>query len=78
MPQYLLPIYQLDVCVPDAEDHGRITAGLHRLNEELREIGSCVFIGGTHAPSSAAVVRADGTITDGPYLEGKEHADESG
>jgi len=32
-----------------------------------------VFTGGLHAPSSATVVRADGMITDGPYLEGKEH-----
>jgi hypothetical protein len=69
VPHYLLPIYQ-----PDAENHGRITARLHRLNEELRESGSCVFTGGLHAPSSAAVVRAHGMITDGPYLEGKEHA----
>ena len=51
----------------------RITAGLHRLNEELRESGSWVFTGGLHTPGSATVVRADGMITDGPYLEGKEH-----
>ena len=25
------------------------------------------------APSTATVVRADGLITDGPYVEGKEH-----
>jgi hypothetical protein len=73
MPQYLLSIYQPDDGVPDAKTVAWFTAGLHRLNEELRESGSWVFTGGLHAPSSATVVRADGMITDGPYLEGKEH-----
>jgi hypothetical protein len=73
VPQYLLSIYQPDGPVPDAETMARIMAGLHRLNEEVRESGSWVFTGGLHAPSSATVVRADGMITDGPYVEGKEH-----
>ena len=73
MPQYLLSIYQPDGGVPDAESMARIAAGLHLLNEELRGSGSWVFTGGLHAPSSATVVRADGMITDGPYVEGKEH-----
>jgi hypothetical protein len=71
--QYLLSIYQPDGGMPDAETMARITAELHRLNEELRETGSWVFTGGLHAPGSAAVVRADGMITDGPYVESKEH-----
>lgn len=73
MPQYLLSIYQPDGGVPDAEAMGRIGVELHRLNEELRESGSWVFTGGLHPPPSATVVRADGLVTDGPYLEGKEH-----
>ena len=73
MPQYLLSIYQPDGGAPDAEVMAGIVDHLHRLNEELRESGSWVFTGGLHAPSSAAVVRADGLITDGPYVEGKEH-----
>ena len=73
MPQYLLSIYQPDGGVPDAATMARITADLHRLNEELRESGSWVFTGGLHDPDSATVVRADGMITDGPYVEGKEH-----
>ena len=73
MPQYLLSIYQPDSGVPDADTMARITADLHRLHEELRESGSWVFTGGLDATSSATVVRADGMITDGPYLEGKEH-----
>ena len=73
MPHYLLSIYQPDGGPPGAEAIARIAADLHRLNEELRESGSWVFTGGLHAPVSAAVVRADGMITDGPYAEGKEH-----
>ncbi|NKY48354.1 YciI family protein [Nocardia cerradoensis] len=73
MPEYLLSIYQPDSGAPDAETMDRIMADLHRLDEELRDSGSWVFTGGLHGPGSATVVRADGLITDGPYLEGKEH-----
>ncbi|MBN9618289.1 MAG: hypothetical protein J0H43_00915 [Actinobacteria bacterium] len=73
MPQYLLSIYQPDTGAPDAATMSHIGAELHRLNEDLRDSGSWVFTGGLHAPTSATVVRADGLITDGPYLEGKEH-----
>jgi hypothetical protein len=73
VPQYLLSIYQPDGGAPDAESMARITGDLHRLNEELRDTGSWVFTGGLHAADSATVVRADGMVTDGPYVEGKEH-----
>ena len=73
MPQYLLSIYQPGSGMPSAEAMARIMADVRRFNQELRESGSWVFTGGLHAPRSASVVRADGMITDGPYLEGKEH-----
>jgi hypothetical protein len=73
VPQYLLSIYQPDGPAPGPEIMDQITAELHRLNDDLREGGSWVFTGGLHAPSSATVVRSDGMITDGPYVEGKEH-----
>jgi hypothetical protein len=73
VPQYLLSIYQPDAGAPGPEIMARITADLHRLNEELRDSGSWVFTGGLYPPGDAAVVRADGMITDGPYAEGKEH-----
>jgi hypothetical protein len=73
MTQYLLSIYQPDGPPPDAEAMARIAAELHRLNDELRTSGSWLFTGGLHAPDTATVVRPDGLITDGPYLEGKEH-----
>jgi hypothetical protein len=73
VPHYLLSICQPDSGAPDTETMARIVADLHQLNEELGESGSWVFTGGLHAPGTATVVRADGMITDGPYLEGKEH-----
>jgi hypothetical protein len=73
MTRYLLSIYQPDGASPAPEVMERVGAELHRLNEDLKAAGSWVFTGGLHAPSSATVVRANGMMTDGPYLEGKEH-----
>ncbi|MFI0967500.1 YciI family protein [Streptomyces sp. NPDC021080] len=71
MAKYLLSIYQPEGKA-DPEAMEKIKADLHQLNEELRESGSWVFTGGLHAPSTATVVRSDGMLTDGPYVEGKE------
>jgi hypothetical protein len=73
VPQYLLSIYQPGSGMPSAEPMAKIMADVRQFNQELRDSGSWVFAGGLHAPSSATVVRADGMITDGPFLEGKEH-----
>jgi hypothetical protein len=73
MPRYLLSIYQPGEEMPEPAALADIGSRLHRVNEELRESGSWVFTGGLHAASSATVVRPAGTVTDGPYLEGKEH-----
>ncbi|WP_039828283.1 YciI family protein [Nocardia testacea] len=72
MPEYLLSIYQPEG-EPDPVAMARVVADVHQFNEELRESGSWVFTGALHAPGTATVVRADGMITDGPYVEGKEH-----
>ncbi|NLG76833.1 MAG: hypothetical protein GX535_11380, partial [Xanthomonadaceae bacterium] len=40
------------------------------------QAGAFVFTGGLHPPSTATVLRAKNDevlITDGPYVEGKEH-----
>ena len=76
MTKYLLSIYQPDGQAPAPEVMGRVATDLHVLNEELKAAGSWVFTGGLHAPGTATVVRvhdSDVVITDGPYLEGKEH-----
>ncbi|MGH9229366.1 MAG: DUF6596 domain-containing protein [Acidimicrobiales bacterium] len=46
------------------------------LTQEMKAAGAWVFGGGLHAASTATVVRVrDGDVlmTDGPYVEGKEH-----
>jgi hypothetical protein len=46
------------------------------VDAEMKAAGVWVFAGGLHAPGTATVVRArDGDVlmTDGPYVEGKEH-----
>ena len=73
MPQYLLSIYQPDRSRPDPATMERIAADLHTLNEQIQASGSWVFTGGLHGPDSTTVVHSDGMITDGPYLESKEH-----
>lgn len=76
MTQYLLSIYQPDGELPTAAALEQVAANLHVLNHELKASGSWVFTGGLHAPSTATVVRVragDVIMTDGPYVEGKEH-----
>ena len=76
MTRYLLSIYQPDGDPPGPEFMDRVAADLHHLNTDLKAAGCWVFTGGLHAAASATVVRSrDGepVITDGPYVEGKEH-----
>lgn len=76
MNQYLLSIYQPDGPPPPPEMLDPIMRDIEAVKQEMKDAGVWVFSGGLHAPSTATVVRAqddDVLITDGPYLEGKEH-----
>ena len=76
MAQYLLSIYQPDGPPPPPEVLEPVMRNLQALNEEIKAAGGWVFSGGLHPPSTATVVRVrdgDVMITDGPYVEGKEH-----
>jgi hypothetical protein len=76
MTQYLLSIYQPDGGTPPPEVLEAVGRQLHVINEDLKAAGAWVFAGGLHAPSTATVVRLrerELMITDGPYVEGKEH-----
>jgi hypothetical protein len=76
MPEYLLSLYQPDGDPPAPEVMSKIMEDISEVNRELRESGAWVFAGGLHPPSSATVVQAkddDVLVTDGPYVEGKEH-----
>jgi len=76
MTQYLLSIYQPDGEMPPAEFLEAVGRRLHDLNEEIKAARGWIFAGGLHPPTTATVVRSRGQelmITDGPYVEGKEH-----
>jgi len=76
MTKYLLSIYQPDGEAPPPEFLAEVMRDVHALNSELEAAGAWVFSRGLHPPSTATVVRLrdrEMMITDGPYLEGKEH-----
>ena len=76
MKMYLLSIYQPDGPIPPPEVLERVMRDIGAMNQELKATGSWVFAGGLHDPSTATVVRVkdgDPVMTDGPFVEGKEH-----
>src|SRR5258708_11691200 len=76
MLQYLVAIHLPDNYDPSKEDEAMIR-DIDVLNEEMEAGGARFFAGGLSAPSSAKWLRrqpkGEVVITDGPYLETKEH-----
>ncbi|MEV6102126.1 YciI family protein [Nocardia sp. NPDC051981] len=75
MTEYLLSVYQPDDTAPP-DNLDEIMSELTALDTEMRESGAWVFAAGLHAPSTATVLRAQGSevlVTDGPFAESKEH-----
>jgi hypothetical protein len=76
MPQYLVAIHH-----PDNYDGSLEDEAMHHdidvLNDEMNAAGVRIFVGGLRPASSAKSLRAQPggkvLITDGPYLETKEH-----
>lgn len=76
MKQYLLSIYQPDGPPPPPDVLQKIMRDVGGYLEEARSAGAWVFNGGLCPPTTATVLRVkDGGVlmTDGPYVEGKEH-----
>ena len=76
MQQYLLSVYQPDGPAPPPETLEPIMRNLAALNQEMKDAGAWVFTAGLHPASTATVLRVKDSevmMTDGPYLEGKEH-----
>ncbi|MQA17085.1 MAG: hypothetical protein GEV09_24020 [Pseudonocardiaceae bacterium] len=76
MKQYLLSIYQPDGEAPPDEFLEPIMRDVRAVNAEMQEAGAWVFAGGLYPPDTATVVRSKDNemlMTDGPYVEGKEH-----
>ena len=76
MTQYLVAIHHPDNYDASLEDEA-MDRDIDVLNDEMKAAGVRVFVGGLRPASSAKSLRAlpDGKvlITDGPYLETKEH-----
>jgi hypothetical protein len=76
MKQYVLSVYQPDGGLPADLDLDQVMRDIEAVQEKLKAADAWVFSGGLSPASSATVVRAkDGDVlmTDGPYVEGKEH-----
>jgi hypothetical protein len=76
MTTYLLSIQQPDGTPPPSVNLEAIMREVTKVNQEMRAAGAWVFSDGLHPPSTATVLRVkDGDVlmTDGPYVEGKEH-----
>ena len=76
MPQYLVAIQLPDNYDPSLEDEAMIR-DISALNEELDAAGARFFAGGLAPAAKAKSLRkqpgGEVVITDGPYLEAKEH-----
>jgi hypothetical protein len=76
MAQYLLTVFEPTGGVLEPEALAVVMKDVGEVDQEMRDAGIWVFAGGLHEPGTATVLRpADGDVlvTDGPYVEGKEH-----
>ena len=76
MPQYLVAIHRPDNYDPSLEGEAMMR-DIHALNKEMIAAGVRIFAGGLHPAGGAKSLRAQPgggvLVTDGPYLETKEH-----
>jgi len=76
MPQYLVAIYHPDDYDPSVETEAMMEE-IHALNREMIAAGARKFAGGLSSASNARSLRAQPSgkvlVTDGPYIETKEH-----
>ncbi len=77
MKQYLISMYHPDgPGRPEPEVLQKIMEEIYRIRSDLQASGRWVFAGGLHEASATTVVRIQANeplITDGPFIEGKEH-----
>ena len=77
MTQYLVAIHHPDDYDPSVAEDAAMERDIDVLNEEMIAAGVRVFVGGLCTVKGAKSLRAEGNgqvrITDGPYLETKEH-----
>jgi hypothetical protein len=75
--KYLVAIHYPDNYDPSVAEDQAMDRDIDALNNKMKSAGVRIFVGGLHSASKAKSLRAqsDGKvlITDGPYLETKEH-----
>jgi hypothetical protein len=76
MQQYLVAIHHPDDYDPSLEGEAMVSE-IHALNEAMEAAGARFFAGGLESANKAKSLRkqSDGqvVVTDGPYIEAKEH-----
>lgn len=77
MTQYLVAIHHPDNYDPSVAEDEKMDRDIDALNDEMKAAGVRVFVGGLQPASSAVSVRVkpggEVLVTDGPYIETKEH-----
>ena len=80
MTQYLLSTYAVEGEVPGApstpEEMQAFMQRVVSLEDEMEASGTFVFGGALHGPDASTVLRESGgevVMTDGPFVEAKEH-----
>lgn len=77
MTQYLVAIHHPDDYDPLVAEDEAMSHDIDALNDEMKAAGVRIFVGGLHPASRAVSLRprpnGQVLITDGPYLETKEH-----
>ncbi len=77
MTQYMLTVHTVEgEPVRTPEEAQPIYEQVNELNQEMQGAGVWVFGGGLEPADTATVVSHQGTdilLTDGPFVEGKEH-----
>jgi hypothetical protein len=72
MTQYLIAFDDGDMIFPE-EELPDVAKAAQAVVREAREAGVWVFGAGLEHHDVVSVVATDGTVTDGPYPESKEH-----
>jgi hypothetical protein len=77
MTQYLVTIHHPDDYDPSVAEDEAMHHDIDVLNDEMEAAGVRIFVGGLRPSTSAKSLRAQPNgkvlITDGPYIETKEH-----
>jgi len=72
MTRYLISFDDGAMTFPE-EELPDVAEAAHAVVREAKDAGVWVFGGGLHSHEEVSVVSTDGTVTDGPYPEGKAY-----